>query len=582
MLNSIRFRFTAIYFLLVFIAMIIAGIFIVNAIEDYNVKVASERLDDISEIMFIELLTLDNYVENSDYIQETIEKHSDVGLREEIYVVDVKTQVIIATSTENVGLKASDILQYELLLDGYNGQKSEKDVKIEESSISIKDKIYPIYLGDELESLLYLRYDLKDVEATIQNAKEVILMATGYSVIFTILLGFIISKSITGPINEVTKKATRLAAGEYDQVVEVKSDDEIGRLSESFNFLTYQLRNSMSETVREKSKLEAVINHMEDGVVAIDSSGNIIHFNPKAAELLSVLEEEKDDTVGSLLSLYNTRVIDENTGTGKKITSYGDKVVEINFASFIDENSEGPGVVFVIHDVTESEKLELMRQEFVANVSHELKTPLTSIMSYTETILAGNVDDPDIRTQFLQVVNSEAARMSRLVKDLLELSSYDSERINLNYEFNDMKILLESAILKVNVTAQNKNQNIEMKFDKESNYVIKCDYDKIEQVVLNVLTNSIKYTDDGGLIKVDLIEENKKVIISVRDNGMGIPEKDLGRIFERFYRVDKARSRELGGSGLGLSIAKKIINAHDGNISIESEVGYGTKVVIVI
>jgi two-component system sensor histidine kinase VicK len=257
------------------------------------------------------------------------------------------------------------------------------------------------------------------------------------------------------------------------------------------------------------------------------------------------------------------------------------RVLKVNFAPFQDEHSNRVGIVFVFQDITESHKLENMRREFVANVSHELKTPITSIKSYTETILEGRVDDPEMQKVFLEVVNTEADRMSRLVSDLLELSNFDSNSIKLKKGPYVITRLMDSCILKIQMTAEQKKQTIIKKYDLEP---IEChfDKDKIEQVVLNILSNAIKYTQSAGQIEVQLrpgaSDETFDIVIS--DSGMGIPEEDLDRIFERFYRVDKARSRAHGGTGLGLSIAKEIVEAHQGSIRIDSEVNVGTKVTI--
>lgn len=580
MLRSIRSRFTIIYFLLVFIAMIIAGIFIVQSLEDYNLNVVSKRLDDIAQIMMSELAKVetDDLSEVKVELQETLDRHVDIGLREEMFIIDSKTHDIIATSTENINRDVTEILNDNLVIEGLIGNTIEKNIELSQS-VKTKDKVYPIFKNNKQLGVIYLRYDLNDIYESISMARMIIFRAIVTSLLVTIVIGFIISKSITDPINEVTKKATLLAEGDFNQFVEIKSEDEIGTLSSTFNFLAGELKRGISEITREKSKLEAIINYMEDGLIAINAEGKIIHSNPKAIKMLANEDQFDDDLIGDLLSIYNSGRVESGVGT-KTITAKG-LVLKVNFAPFLDEESNRVGIVFVLQDITEAQKLENMRREFVANVSHELKTPITSIKSYTETILEGRVDDPELQKVFLEVVNTEADRMSRLVSDLLELSNFDSNSIKIKKSVQNLDVLIDNCILKLQVTADQKKQ-VFTKHYSIPPIVANIDKDKIEQVILNILSNAIKYSVEAGTIDIELRlgEDETEFDIVIRDTGMGIPDEDLGRIFERFYRVDKARTRAHGGTGLGLSIAKEIVEAHQGRIRIESEVNFGTKVTI--
>lgn len=582
MFRSIRSRFTIIYFLLVFIAMIISGVFIIQSLEDYNLDVVSQRLDDISEIISAELSKIEanQLFEVQVELQETLDRHVDIGLREEIFIIDSMTHGIVATSTENLGRDVSEILNDGLVVEGLIGRNEAKNIALS-SGVKTMDKVYPFFKNNQQLGLIYLRYDLNDIYASISKARMIIFRAILISLAATVLIGFVISKSITDPINDVTKKAALLAEGDFNQLVDIRSTDEIGTLSKTFNFLAGELKSNISEISREKSKLEAIINYMEDGLIAINAEGEIIHSNPKAIKMISIENKIDDDLIGDLLSIYNSGRLDGGVGT--KSIRVKSLVLKVNFAPFLDEHSNKVGVVFVLQDITESEKLETMRREFVANVSHELKTPITSIKSYTETILEGRVDDPEIQKVFLEVVNTEADRMSRLVSDLLELSNFDSNSVRLKRTWCDVKSLIDNCILKIRVTAEQKKQNIVLLMD-ENPIKAFIDKDKIEQVVLNILSNAIKYSSEAGNILIELREGSDTTCFDmvIIDSGMGIPEEDLERIFERFYRVDKARSRAHGGTGLGLSIAKEIIESHEGEIHISSELNIGTKVTITL
>ncbi|BEP30400.1 HAMP domain-containing sensor histidine kinase [Helicovermis profundi] len=577
MFKSIRWRFIVIYFMLVFIGMIISGVFIIRSTEQYNFNVIENRIDDISDILMPRISSYNDLSENADKIQDILTLYSGAGFREEIFVIKPDDKFsIIATTSQNVGRDALNVLNFDLVVASSNGSVEKTFVKDNKSQIKTLDKSFPI----GKEGILYIRYDLSDVYNSIDKFKIIIVQATLLALIVTVVLGIFIANSITNPINEITAKAAKMASGDFDQTVDVKSKDEIGKLGEMFNYLTNRLKVSVSEISREKSKLETIINYMDDGLVAVNKKGEIIHLNPKAIEMLNFTETslDFDKTIRELNeNLVIEKIIADNKWIGSEIIKFENMILKVSYAPYANENGEKSGIVFVLQDITDQERLEKMRREFVANVSHELKTPLTSIKSYTETILDGYVDDEDTKIEFLKVVNNEADRMNRLVRDLLQLSSFDNENIKLEKEYHDYVNMVKYSIKKVEVTAKNKNQTINLVTDLD-NLVGYFDYDRIEQVALNILSNAIKYSPNGSIINTFLTKIDENVSMTIQDNGFGIPEKDINRIFERFYRVDKARSRELGGTGLGLSIAKEIVEAHLGKIKITSKLEKGTTV----
>ncbi len=255
------------------------------------------------------------------------------------------------------------------------------------------------------------------------------------------------------------------------------------------------------------------------------------------------------------------------------------KTLKVYFAVFTDEAKRPEGIIAVLQDITEQQRLENMRKEFVANVSHELRTPLTSVKSYSEALLDGALDDREIAEKFLGVINAEADRMTRLVKDLLQLSRLDNKQMNWNFEEISLVKLVKSTVERMELEARARRLTLEC-FVLGDIPRIDADYGRIEQLVFNVLGNAIKYTPEGGKVTVYIGKIYNEVYVKVADNGIGIPESDLPRIFERFYRVDKARSREMGGTGLGLAIAKEIVEAHAGVITINSQAGSGTEVTV--
>lgn len=586
MFSSIRWKFIVIYMLLIFIGMLIAGVFIVQSYESYHFDGVDEKIDNVSQIILPALESYDNLLSNSRELQQLVENTMNLGLREEVYVVSAENNLIVATTTDNVGQSATEILELSLLLAGASGEEMKTTVEIEGGNTPIRtmDKVVPIINDGRITGTLYIRHDLAEVFDNLNNSMNIIIQATFLALLITFMIGSIISKSITDPINEITARASQMAVGNFDQLVEVKSNDEIGKLGEMFNVLTKRLDATLDEMSREKNKLEAIINYMDDGLIAVSKDNRILHLNPKVAEMLDLDIGEIED-FNFFISVYDPKltvkkILESEEGLiGSEIIAFKESIYRVNYAPYKNDKGLFDGIVYVFQDVTEQQKLDELRKDFVANVSHELKTPLTSIKSYTETILDGMVDDVDMQRQFLGVVNSEADRMTRLVRDLLQLSNFDAKKVVFDKEYNDYVDLLNKSMLKLQVTASQKFQEFTFtsSIDKMVGYF---DFDRIEQVVLNIMSNAIKYTPEHGKVKVSLTEEDYYAVISISDTGMGIPSKDIPFVFDRFYRVDKARSRQMGGTGLGLSIAREIVESHGGEIDVQSVVDNGTTMTI--
>ena len=389
------------------------------------------------------------------------------------------------------------------------------------------------------------------------------------------------------PLSKLIKNAKLIAAGEDSEVQMIKKENaksEIDELIDAFNAMTTGLKENLNEVTRQKKQIETLLLHMTDGIVAFNMEGVIIHINPAATRMLKITS--KDQTFKEVfenlkidINMEKEIYLENWTTTEKKVDIDG-KYINMFFAPFKDENDRPAGIMVLAQDITEHVKLDNMRKEFVADVSHELKTPLTSIMGYTETLLESEYDK-ELQEKFLNVINSEAVRMTKLVSDLLTLSKYDNKKMNWEKTEFDLGELVKECEQNLKIEAEKKNQKVECFVTAEVPLVY-ADRDGIERVVLNILSNSIKYTNEGGNIKIYVGFVYTDAYIKIIDNGIGIPEKDLSRIFERFYRVDKARTRAMGGTGLGLSIAKEILDNNDGRIDIKSIPQKGTEVVITI
>ena len=348
--------------------------------------------------------------------------------------------------------------------------------------------------------------------------------------------------------------------------------------------MTSGLRENLNEVTRQKRQIETILLHMTGGIIAFNMDGSIIHINPAASRLLKI--SSKDNTFDKIfkdlkldINMEKIIYLENWTSTEQKI-NIDEIYLNIFFAPFKDENDRPAGVMVLIQDITEHVKLDNMRKEFVADVSHELKTPLTSIMGYAET-LATTEYDKDLQEKFLNVITSEAVRMTKLVNDLLTLSKFDNDKTDWERTEFDLGELVKQCQENLQIEMDKKKQKVEC-FVTANVPSVYADKDGIERVVLNILSNSIKYTGEGGTIKIYVGFVYNDAYIKVIDNGIGIPEKDLNRIFDRFYRVDKARTRAMGGTGLGLSIAKEILDKNGGRIDIKSKVHKGTEVVITI
>ncbi len=431
-------------------------------------------------------------------------------------------------------------------------------------------------------SIIYFRYYREDWAAITKYFNNIIYTSLLIGIIIALLAGYFLSRTITSPLVKLMQKAESIAKGDFDLELEVKSGDEIGKLTETFNYMAQNLKDNLTEISSEKSKMETILNYMTDGIIAFNLQGEVIHTNPASARILGVegLGNFSDyrSCFGFEYSLEDVLYLQSNQTAEINIT-VGTKTVKVYFAVFTDEIKRPEGVIAVLQDITEQQRLEDMRKEFVANVSHELRTPLTSIKSYSEALLDGALDDKGTAKHFLEVVNSEADRMTRLVRDLLQLSRLDNHQMK--WEFKRMSIvdLIKSAVERMELESKSRNQVLEC-FVMGDIPEIQADYGRLEQVAFNIIGNAIKYTLEGGKVTVYVGKIYNDVYFKVSDNGIGIPESDLQRIFERFYRVDKARSREMGGTGLGLSIAKEIVEAHSGTISINSKIGVGTEVTV--
>ncbi len=444
--------------------------------------------------------------------------------------------------------------------------------------------------------IVYIVDDNTELEEFSWLVFSIILQSLLIGLIIAVFLSFFLSKAIVSPIQNITKKATRLSKGDFEEKLTVYSDDEIGTLTVTFNKMADTLKNNMNEISNEREKLETIFRYLKDPVIAFDSEGYPIHINPEAKELFEV--ESETLTLDALTEMLNLDsyteglTVGENDAVNLTNITYMNRVFDVSFGKFnfnLSDKSFG-GYIAVLHDVTESFELDKSRREFIATVSHELGTPLTSIKGATETILENPEMPEEIKNHFLDMVISESDRMAHIVHDLLVISRLDNNRMKWTPSSFSVTEVIEKCCLLLSGIAKDNAQELKVIKNEEHLPEIIADREKTEQILINIIQNAIKYTQNGGkiLIAADLkdvsgvegLSDGKYFALSVTDNGSGIPEEDLPHIFERFYRVEKARNSDKGGTGLGLAIAREIAESHGGTIQIKSKLHIGTTVTV--
>ena len=435
--------------------------------------------------------------------------------------------------------------------------------------------IYSVVRFEQLQNLVVEKEVLMQ---EINNLKLVLGIMIGAFLLISLVIIWFTKKIVDKPILRLIQSAKQI-----DHRFTENARTDIDELTNAFDAVNTGLKENFNEVIRQKKQMETILRYMNDGILAFNMKGKIIHINPAAINLLNISKENTFEQIFSKLdediNMERLIYLDDWTNTEKRVT-VEEKYLKLFFAPYKDENERPSGIIVLVQDITEHVKLDNMRKEFIADVSHELKTPLTSIMGYAET-LAEMDYDKEIQDKFLNVIKTEAVRMTKLVTDLLTLSKHDDTNTKWEKTEFDLGELVKNCQEFLQIEMEKKRQKVECFVTSNVPHVY-ADRDGIERVVLNILSNSVKYTPKGGTIKIYVGFVYNDAYIKVIDSGVGIPEEDLSRIFERFYRVDKARSRELGGTGLGLSIAKEILDKNGGRIDIKSVVGKGTEVVITI
>jgi len=430
----------------------------------------------------------------------------------------------------------------------------------------------------------FLRYavPISYIEMIQGGLRQLTLGALSLVFLFSLLFAFVISFFVSRPLIQMARIAQAIAKGDFSKKTQLYSNDEIGDLASALDEMSDEIEVRIEQVRQEKAKFDAILSSMFEGIMVVDVKGLVVLVNPSLRKLFFIdyspegktpIELMRNSQIQDLVD----KILTQKTNFASEeivITHPEEKVFKVNTVAIM-RNNILEGAVLVFHDITELRRLERVRQDFVANVSHELRTPISNIKGYSETLLGGAIEDKDNMQDFLKIIYQESNRLATLIDDLLELSRIESGKMKMDLIPLDIRPILKRIIGVLEKPIRDKRLSIEVNIPDSLPQVL-ADEKRLNQVFLNLLDNAVKYNNEGGSIRVAAFESERFVQVDVSDTGIGIPEKAIARIFERFYRVDKARSRELGGTGLGLSIVKHIITAHGGQVWVKSELGCGS------
>ncbi len=582
-IQSIHFKIPMLFIFLLLVSLQIIGAYFIRQLE-------TDLIDNFDNQMSLNVRFLESslvpVIEDEDQsetpatVQNILEDYIG-GDFLEIQVVDAEGYILGTndqTRQSVVGTKSTDRdVQQALLLESDRKYQYVDEDRMDRV-LKVVSPMFATTNPGEVIGVVMMESNIETVYSQISEIVKIFLNASLFAIVITIILAIIISQGISKPIAEMRTKTLAIAQGDYSGRIRIYGNDELGQLADTINDLSTKVKEAQETTESERQRLDSVLKHMSDGVIATDRRGKIIIVNNRAVDLLGLDREEvvgksimkvldlsKEFTFRQLLETNEDLILHVDEGEGK-----ADSILQGEFSVIQRDTGFISGVVCVLTDITEQEKVEQERRNFVSNVSHELRTPLTSVKSYTESLQDGAWKDPDIAPQFLQVISTETERMIRMITDLLNLSRMDQGKLQLEREYVSMNDLFSHILDRFDMVLQseayrNKNYKIQRDLTQRTLWV-DIDQDKVTQVIDNIMNNALKYSPDGGTITCRLMETHNSVVLSITDEGMGIPRKDLQHIFERFYRVDKARARSMGGTGLGLAISREVLMLHGGRI----------------
>lgn len=591
--HSIQLKFIIIYVLLLVIAVQIIGSYVARELEDELLTNFKQSINDRVDLL--------NYNLEYAFNKERPEDSTEPSLEQEIKDIVIDVERSGSTTIKVINNHSRVLGTNDYLNEGIIGKKTTEEIvqRAIKFGTPHDNQVLDATTGERMfvvvepiknkegnvEGVIYLETSLEGIYSQISNINDIFLKGSVIALLVSVVLGVFVARAITKPVVEMRRQAQTMARGDFSQKVKVYGNDEISQLAVTFNHLNDRLKHSMATIEKEQRKFSTVLKNMTEGVIATDNTGEITLINEAAGKIFG---ENPNGLISKNLLLFlelDTKAVSvtELLETGSTILDYSeddtDFLVRANFSAIYDDYKYGEvsGLIAVLSDVTEDEKIERERREFVSNVSHELRTPLTTLKSYLEALTEGAWKDPEIAPRFLEVTQGETERMIRMVTSLLQLSRMDSKELQLNKEVVNFVSLYNQVIDRFEINVKDADIGFNREIPKTSYYVW-IDKDKLTQVLDNIISNAIKYSPDGGKITFKLEKQIRQIVVSVRDEGIGIEYDKLDKIFDRFYRVDRARTRNLGGTGLGLAITQELVDAHYGRIWAQSKEGQGTTI----
>ena len=619
--SSIRTKFVIVYVLVNIISLQLIGLFFTTQLRNSNINTfeqniieqekilnyhVREELDKVSGNNDDNSKVLENNLEKRELTSSTRDSKSGIAKLvsefniQKLLLVNVidNDSKILATSSKNgndeyLAKRSFDPLVSQVIKTGESTKQIQNNA---DSNKRVWIYVSPVKKDNEVVGVISLMADIESVYQEVNSISKIFIVGTILSIVITTVIGFVASKTVTSSIEKMSSQVKKMALGNYGTVVGIDADDEIGDLAKVFNQISKRIEEEQAVTETERRKLATIIESMMDGIITTDNNGRIILINTSAEDMLGGRDDEifigKDvlkilniteyESIEEILDAEDSLLVtasksDEELLLRAEIS----KIEKEDTGDLTQMSTELEGYIIVLYDVTDQERQEKERREFVSTVSHELRTPLTTMNSYIEALEEGVLEDKELAPQFIDTIHKETTRMIRMVNELMQLGKMDIKEEHYEKEFIDINKLLEQITDRFALTHPEKNF---IKHISKTPIFVEGDQDKLTQVFDNIVNNAIKYSPNGKNITIRVRQNyhHNRVSISIKDEGVGIPLVHIDKIFNRFYRVDKSRQRSMGGTGLGLALAKTIVEAHKGRIWAQSREGYGSIIFVTL
>ena len=609
--SSIRVKFVIVYVLVNIISLQLIGLFFTTQLRTTNIDTFEQNIMEQEKILNYHireeldkdksnsLTESDNDTKSTDTKSSITKLVSEFNIQKLLLVSVIdKDSKIVASSSKNgnddyLSKRSFDPQVSQVLKTGESAKKIQTNP---DTKRRVWLYVSPIKKDNEVVGVVSLMADIESVYQDLVGITKIFTVGTILSILITTIIGFIASKTVTSSIEKMSAQVKTMASGNYGTVVGINTNDEIGDLAKVFNQISKRIKEEQDVTETERRKLATIIESMMDGIITTDTNGKVILINTSAGDMIDASENEiligKDalkllniseyNSIGEIIEAEDSLLVSVSQDEeGLLLRAEFSKILKEENGDLARVSTELEGYIIVLYDVTDQERQERERREFVSTVSHELRTPLTTMNSYIEALEEGVLNDKELAPQFIDTIHKETTRMIRMVNELMQLGKMDIKEEHYDKEFIDINKLIEQISDRFELTHPEKNF---IKYIPKTPIFVEGDQDKLTQVFDNIMNNAVKYSPNGKNITVRVRQNynHNRVSISIKDEGVGIPLVHIDKIFNRFYRVDKSRQRSMGGTGLGLALAKNIVEAHKGRIWAQSREGYGSIIFVTL